>query len=142
MHTHTSIVPCTRIRGDEGQIPKHYVRKLGESYFRHLFPKMQTGNSEERSVRRRPIVTKIDFSLILDPFSVDCPRKSCALIAHAQKLQTKVPGQRFLMGSVGLPYEVLGGISRSSSRIDIACNCRVSDSLRRKNSGKVEEVSY
>lgn len=42
MHTHTSTVPCTRIRGDEGQIPKHYVRKLGESYFRHLFPKMQT----------------------------------------------------------------------------------------------------
>lgn len=42
IHTHTSIVPCTRIRGDEGQIPKHYVRKLGESCFRHLFPKMQT----------------------------------------------------------------------------------------------------
>lgn len=58
------------------------------------------------------------------------------------KVQAKVPDQRFLLASVGLPYQVPGGIRRSSSRIDIACNCRVSDSLRRKNSVKVEEVSY
>ncbi|KAG2357295.1 hypothetical protein BDR07DRAFT_378850 [Suillus spraguei] len=58
--------------------PNSWVKK--EATVTEGLARKLRGTERKRSVRRRPIVTKNDFSLILDPFSVNCPRKPCVLM--------------------------------------------------------------